>query len=340
MMKLRGLASLCAVLWMSGGIANAEQVVLRYTEWLPPTYFMNQHGLYPYFAEIEKVTEGRVKVEVSAAPLGPPPRNYQLAMDGVADLAWGLHGYTPGTFPLSELVELPFHSADAESDSVAYWRVFKEFFEPADMHPGVHTLTVHVQAAGQIYNNKRPILKTEDLAGLKIRATNSGVSGSIERLGGTPIGLPVTEMREALEKGIVDGVSLTDEALFNFRISEFIKYGMAVPGGFYNASMFLVVNEDSWNRISSSDQAAITAISGEVLASKLGRVWQDEQDAATEKANAGGIEISVPDSTLLDYLHSKLDPLEQEWLTKAGAQGIDAEAALAAYRSGTRTGSQ
>lgn len=336
-MKLQGLASFCICLLMAGA-SHAQGVVLRYTEWLPPTYFMNVKGLYPYFADIERVTEGRVKVEVSAAPLGPPPRNYQLAMDGIADLAWGLHGYTPGTFPLSELVELPFHSTNAKADSVAYWNVYKQYFEPTGMHPGVHTLTVHVQPPGQLFNSKHPIASAADFAGLKIRATNSGVSDSLSRLGATPVGLPVTEMREAMEKGIVDGVSLTDEALFNFRISDFIHYKLEIPGGLYNASMFLVMNEAAWNSISPADQAAISAISGERLAAKLGSVWQDEQDAALAKAKSAGIQTSAPDGPFLADIHAKLDDLEAAWLSKAKAAGVDAEGALKAYQAASKAG--
>ena len=64
-----------------GSASIAQDVTIRYSEWLPPTYFMNERGLYPYFAEIETVTEGRVVVEVSSAPLGPPPRALRYYAD-------------------------------------------------------------------------------------------------------------------------------------------------------------------------------------------------------------------------------------------------------------------
>jgi TRAP-type C4-dicarboxylate transport system substrate-binding protein len=315
-----------------GASANAQDVKLRYTEWLPPTYFANENGLYPYFEDIARVTEGRVVVEKSAAPLGPPPRNYQLVLDGIADMAWGLHGYTPGTFPLSEMVELPFYSTNAEANSVAYWKVFEEYLEPAGMHPGVVTLTVHTQPPGQLFNKLRPIEAPGDFTGLKIRSTNAGVAASLQALGATPIGLPVTEMRDALEKGIVDGVSLTDEALFNFRIEDFVKYETIVPGGLYNASMFLVVNPATWARISPEDQAAIMEISGEALARRLGRMWQDEQDAGFELAKNAGIEMSEASGALLDHIRGKLAFQEAAWIEKAAAAGLDAEAVLSAYR--------
>jgi TRAP-type C4-dicarboxylate transport system substrate-binding protein len=330
----RGSLGFAALVVSSAGAPGlAQEVVLRYSAWLPPTYFMHERGLYPFFADIERVTEGRVRIEISSAPLGPAPRNYQLVMDGISDITWSLHGYTPGTFPLSELVELPFHSTDAISDSVAYWHVFKEFFEPAGMHPGMHTLTVHTHVPGQLFNNVRAIDTPEDIQGLRIRSTNSSVATSLQRLGAAPIGIPVPEMRQALERGIVDGVTLTDEALYNFQIASFIRHGLVTPGGLYNASFFAVVNEEKWNQISETDQAAIMEISGEVLARRMGEVWQAEQDGATERVLADGIVLSPAEGVLLEHMQAALAGLDDEWLERAQALGVDAAAALAAYRN-------
>jgi hypothetical protein len=60
---------------------------------------------------------------------GAPPRQYQLAVDGIADVAWGPHGYTPGVHPLSELSELPFVTRSTEANSVAYWKVFEKHLQ-------------------------------------------------------------------------------------------------------------------------------------------------------------------------------------------------------------------
>lgn len=313
--------------------AFGADVVLRYSAWLPPTYFMHERALYKYFSDINKVTEGRVKVEISSAPLGPPPRNYKLAVDGVADITWGPHGFTPGTFPLSEMAELPFHSTDAETNSKAYWRVFKKYLEPAGMHPGVHTLTVHVHPPGQLFNSVRPIAAPDDFKGLKFRTTNTGISDAVKLLGATPVGMPVTQMRDALSKGIVDGVSLTDEALRNFKIVSLVKYELAVTGGLYNTSFFLVVNKAKWDSISPKDQKAIMEISGEALAGRMGKIWQAEQDQATAKVVAAGIKINKADGALLEFIKSRLVGQDDAWLKKAKAAGVDGKAALEMYRA-------
>ena len=322
---------------LMGATAGAQDVTIRYTEWLPPTYFMNQQVIYPYFEEIEKVTDGRVVVEVSAGPLGPPPRNYQMVVQGIADMAWGVHGFTPGTFPLSESVELPFHSTHVGEDSAAYWKTFTELLEPANMHPGVVTLALNVQPPGQLFNNVREIAGQGDFEGLKIRTTNTSVSNALTALGANPLGIPVTEMREALEKGIVDGISLTDEALFHFNVHDHVTYELETPGGLYNASMFLVLNPATWARIAEEDQAAIMEISGEKLSRMIGDAWQKEHMDGRVKAKDHGIQLNVAEGDLLAYLEATLAPLEAAWIEKANSAGVDAAAVLEMYRTTSRT---
>ena len=313
---------------------HAQDVVLRYSEWIPPTHTQNARVIRPYLEEISEVTEGRVVVEISSAPLGPPPRNYQLVADGIADMAWGVHGFTPGVFPASELVELPFHSTNSVANSVAYWKVFKEYLEPAGMHSGVHTLAMHTQVPGQIFNSVRAIEGPDDLTGLKIRATNNAVGAALNKLGATPVGMPVTEMRDALEKGIVDGVSLSNEGLYNFGIEEFVDYEMRVPGGLYNVSMFLVVNQAKWDQISPEDQAAIMEISGEAFSRRIGEVWQEEQDKYEVKSREDGLTVTEVDGDFLAYVEDKLGSSDADWIAKmeGGKLKFDAAAALARYR--------
>src|SRR5690554_5245863 len=84
---------------------GAQTITLRYNQWLPPTHFFYKDGLLVYFDMVAKATEGRIKIEPTAQSLGAPPRQMQIAVDGIADITWGVHSYTPGTYPLAEMVE-------------------------------------------------------------------------------------------------------------------------------------------------------------------------------------------------------------------------------------------
>jgi len=307
-------------------------VTLRYGEWLPPTYFMNQKFFGGWFEDVKKVTEGRVTIQPTAAPLGPPPRNYQLAVDGVADVIWIVHGFTPGTFPLSGMVELPFLTKSAEANSVAYWRVYKKHFEPASMHKGVHTLAIHVHPPGHLYTTGKPIRSVDDLKGMKIRNANSTVADILKTFGVVPIGAPVTEVREILSRGIADGVTFTDEALYNFRISQFIKQSTKFPGGLYTASFAVVMNQKRWNSLQKADQDAIMKISGEAMARRMGRVWQDEEDGAAGRLPKDGIHSEQASGAFLAEVRDRLKEREAMWIAEARKHGVDGKAALEMYQ--------
>ena len=331
MIRVMTFAGFVLVGGLLGSPTQAENITLRYNNWVPPTYFMHERGLYKFFDDVKKVTEGRVTIEPSANALGPVPRNYQITVDGIGDVGWGVHGYTPGTFPLAELVELPFETKSAEANSVAYWRVYKKFFEPTQMHKGVHTLTVHVNAPGHICTT-RVFASVDELKGMRLRSTGSGVSESYKRLGITPVGAPVTETREMLSRGIIDGLGFGVEAIYNFNVNKYIKQVTRIPGGLYSASFFLVVNQSKWNSISEKDRDAIMEIAGEKLARNLGRVWDDEEASGVEKAKRDGIKLYDASGDFLSTFKERLKGFDTEWVGKAKKLGVDGAAALEMYR--------
>jgi TRAP-type C4-dicarboxylate transport system substrate-binding protein len=332
---MRKIAILAGVagLALAASAASAQTTTLRFNTWLPATHFFHKDGLLGYFAMVEKATEGRVKIEPTAQSLGAPPRQMQLAVDGIADIAWGVHSYTPGTYPLAEMVELPFIGHGSDKDSVAYWRVYKAMFEKTGMHPaGVHTLTVHVHPPGHIYNSKRAIKSVADFQGLKIRAANATTTALFQKFGATPVSLPATQSRDALSKGVADGTMFTSEAILNFNIQDFIKHATIVPGGLYSQSFFIVINKKKWDSLPEKDRAAMDKVSGEAAAKFLGARWQREEDTGLEKLEKLGVAVTRVEGELLAKMKEALAPIEKEWIEKAKAKGVDGAAALKMFK--------
>ena len=42
----------------------------------------------------------------------PPPAQYDLIQDGIADMTWTVHAYNPGRFITPKLLELPGYDTD------------------------------------------------------------------------------------------------------------------------------------------------------------------------------------------------------------------------------------
>ena len=315
---------------------SAKTLRLRFSQWIPSAHFTQKNGLHVFFKEVRKVTEGRVRITPTAKGLGPPPRQMQLAVDGIADVAWGAHGYQPGVYPLSELAELPGMTKNTKANSIAYWKVYKAMLEKAGMHPkGVVTLGLHVHPAGQVYNNKRPIMKPADFTGIKLRATNSTVFHAFRHFKAVPISPTggVTALHQGLSKGTMDGTSFTDEAVFNFRIAKFIKYGTHFRGGIYNTSFYLVMNARKWSQISAKDQAAIRKLAGARLAGQIGAMWDAQETAAEPRLKKAGIKVVKASPAMQAAMDKAMAPIRTRWIAKAKKKGVDGEAAIKMFQA-------
>ena len=83
-------------------------------------YFVgDQHAMSQWLVkwseQLEKGSNGRLVVKrFPGAQMGPTPQHYDFARTGQADAVWFLHGATPGRFPLTELVQLPYLVGSAE----------------------------------------------------------------------------------------------------------------------------------------------------------------------------------------------------------------------------------
>ena len=332
--RIRGLAfGLAAALGLASN-AMAEPLTLNYNQWFPSGHWSQAQGLYTWFDDIEKVTEGRVKVQASAKPLAPPNRNYQAVSDGVADIAWGPHGYTPGVFPLTEMVELPFITKDAGVSSAAYWRLWKEYLEPTGMQSDVVTLAMHVTAGGNISMREDPITDMAGLKGAKLRVPTPVVGRVLQEIGAVPVSGSLGELREMLSRGIVDGTVISDELVTGFKLDDDINSVTQIPGGIFSNSAFIIINKAKWEMISAADQTAILAISGEALSQKMGALWH-ENDLIARAAfqDRLGDKYAVASDAFLADLATAFSAEQGKWKAVATEQGVDADAAIAFYEA-------
>lgn len=329
-------STVIAVLCLAGpaiaGAANAQELQLRYNRWLPATHDIDNKVYKPWFDEVARVTQGRVKIEFTTSSLGPLPRQYELVTSGVADVGFGSESLTPGRFPLAEILELPFLGDTAEAVSVAYWRVYKAHFEKTKPYPNVHLLALSGLAPYFIHTVKKPIEKIEDFAGLKLRAAGLLLNDTVKALGAVPVSAAVTELNDLFSKGIVDGGLSNDDQIRSFSLSKYIAHKTAIPGGISNYSTFFAINAKKWEAISEADRKAIEAISGEAIAKSLGRVIDASAKLGDEQMRAAGTKVSVANAAMIGALKAKLAFLEERWVAKAKEKGVDGAAALKMLR--------
>ena len=334
-MKLfRSLLLSCLASLAIGTISVAQaQTVLRFAQLVPPTHPYHTGILVPWIAEVERATQGRVKIEITTAPLGPMGRNYDMAEQGIADITGGNHTLTPGRFEVTQIIQTYVGTDSPEAVSVAFWRTYKRYLEKAGEHSNTHVLAVHTSGSQHIFTSNKDIKSAADLKGLKLLAPGAIASKMMTNLGAVPLIRPPPEYYDTLSKGIVDGVVGTNSVIGGFKVEPLIKYYVEVPGGLHFSSFFVVINQAKWDSLSKADRDAIDSVSGEAYAKLAGKVLGKQQDdiLAGRKAE-GRIKTTVADAQLVDALRKALGFFDEDWKSAAKARGIDGEAALKYFR--------
>ena len=312
----------------------SAETVLRYSQWLPPSHMLRVNVIDPYLERWAEVTGGEVRVEATPSIVGTLPGQFDAARDGLVDIVFIINGYTPGRLDLTQVAELPFLGDTAEANSVAFWRVYKDHLEEQGEFRGTVPLVTFTHGPGALYLTEGTVTSLDQLDGKKIRVGSESVGRTIGALGGVPVQTPLSEIYESLSTGVVDGTAMNLEAAKNFGLIEVLPHATTVPGGIYNLTMSILINEASWNALSEKDRAAIMEISGEPLARELG-VWQDRSDeAAREALLEAGSTVEEASPELIAAMEEAVQPVYEQWFARAREKGLETpEDVLDAFRA-------
>jgi len=316
------------------GIGSAHaQTTLKVSSWVPPHHTIVKDMIEPWAAAVEQATEGRVKVEILPKALGKPPAHFDLAKDGVADITYGVHGYKPGRFLLTQAAEMPFLGNSAEAISTAYWRIYEKYLAQANEHRGVKLLGLFTHGPGHIFNAKHAVEKLDDLEGLKIRVGGGVVNDVAKSLGVTPLLKPSTKSFELISNGVADGVFFPKETVASFKLSKLVKHGTLVPKGLYNISFFFVMNQKKFDRLPQADQEALMSVSGEHFSRMAGSAWDNADKVGAAKMAEDGVAVIDAPAALVEAIEAKTAHIEAAFVTAAEKKGVDGAEVMKALRA-------
>lgn len=124
---------------------------------------------------------------------------------------------------------------------------------------GMRVLGVWENGFRHITNNVRPIVKPDDLKGIKLR-----VPGGVWRVkmfkayGANPSPMPLAEVYSALQSGVMDGQENPFPQIASAKFQEVQKF-LSLSGHVYTPA-YLVVGEDVWKRLPNDVQATLSKL--------------------------------------------------------------------------------
>ena len=297
-------------LLLSGRITGAQPIELKLAYFVGDQHAMSQ-WLIKWANNLEKDSGGRITVKrFPGSQMGPVQQHYDFVRTGQADVAWFLHGATPGRFPLTELVQVPYLVGSAEiGTKVLNDSELRSKYLDAE-HKGVKVLLLLTHQPGNVHTTKKPIRTVEDIKGLRIRFASPTIRDFIAALGGTPVGVLPTEQVEQLQKGTIDSVFIDyGGAGIAFKMGGVLKYSTEMYS--YVSSFGVAMNPDFWNRLPPDLQGIVTkSMTG--VEKEVGEAW-DGLDVPGKKAimDGGGEAI-------------RLSPEENARFRKIGAEVAEA----------------
>lgn len=287
-----------------------------------------RHEAAVKFAEVLKAkTAGRLDVQVApSAQLGDDAAMVTALRTGALDISANSQGALANAVPEYAAFGMPFLFGSLQQA----WKVLdgplgKELAERS-AEKGLVVLGYWDNGIRHMSNSKRPLLKPEDLKGLKMRTPPDAVTVDImQSLGAEAQQIKFAELYVALQQGVVDG---QENPLMNIHASklyEVQKY-ISLTGHKYEMTPFLM-SKRSWDKLSEADRKAVMEAAAEATALQR-KLSQESDDKLIADLKAKGIRVDAVDKSAFEKGTAAVD---DKWM--AGPIGPYVKKVIAAARA-------
>lgn len=304
-----------------GESAQAQQIVLKFSHYVPPNHGIQKDLIEPFAKALEEKTHGKVKVEIYAvnSAFGNAARQADQVKAGVTDIAFGLRGIPRGRFEKSSIVELPFMVKDAGAGSRILWELYKDGTLKSD-YEGFKVLALMTHHGGLVHTATKPVHTLDDFKGLRLRTPSDAVSAMLQYLGASPVGLPPAQIYENLQKNVIDGVVTTWDLVSAIKLNELIKYH--TDAKLYVAAFYIVMDQKRFDALPPDVQKAIDELTGDTWVNQFGTLWDKWDAAGLADSKARGHEIIKIDDATRAKWRTQLKPMIDKYLADLEGKGI------------------
>ncbi len=306
------------------GQAQCETINLKMSHFMPTKH--PQHKVMEDWAKnMESLSGGKLKITIfPGGALGKPPHQYESAVKGITDMAFGLHSYTPGRFPLTSVMELPFMVKNGEQGSLVLWSLYEKYLR--DEFKDTKTLWMFCHGAGQLFTTKKQVKTLDDLKGLKIRSPGPIMSKVLKRLGATPVSMPITQVYTGLERKTIDGVVVPWEAMRPFRLYEKCKY--ATEADIYTMTFFVTMNKKKYESLPADLKKLVDENTGEKMSYIAGKAYDAADGPSREFCIKKGVNVyKLPDAER-ERWRNIANAVGDQWIEDMAAKGLPGQEIL------------
>ena len=295
--------------------AAAEE--LSVATFVPPNH-ETVTGMFAWFEqELEARSDGTLTMKLyPAGQLGAGPvQQYKRAVEGVADITFGIASLTPTLFPKTMLAIPPGKARNAVDSTERMWAVFDEYM--ADEWSDVKVLALGNPAGAMLVAN-RDVSTMDGMQGAKIVPFAAMTTPVIQGMGAVPVALPPTEHYTGLSTGTIDAaVSTINNLMPPWNLDEVADYAIVNTPATFNVT-FVVMNRERYQSLSDKHRAIIDDLAGLPMSLELARSFDHADEIALEwiEEQIAAGELKVEWIVASDEERAKMEAAAAEGMTQ------------------------
>ena len=297
------------------GAQAQEKAVLKWAVFTPEQELTFVRVMKPFAEKVMADAQGTLEIQMypNGALGRDPTKQLKMVQDGVADIAWIIASYTPGRFQENEVFELPGMFRDLQEATTVFTRLV--LAGKVRGYDEFHLIGLFGTAPYSLHA-RNPIASIKDIKGKKIRSSGAIEGETLKALGAVPIGMPVTEVPEAISRGTVDGTTSHPSPLFDFGIARvtnshfFTRLGV-VP-------LAILMNKKKFDSLPKAGQDAIRKYSGEWTAARFNTGIGEYNASLVKQLQADPKrKVVFPSQQELDAMQPAFRSVIEAWAAKS-----------------------
>lgn len=271
---------------------------------------------------VEANTDGRYKFRAfPSSGLGGEREVVEGVQLGTIEATIVSSGTLSNFIPEAGIFDIPFLFRDLDhARKVLDGEIGQEILAKFDS-VGLVALAWGEQGFRHITNNRNPISKPEDLAGLKIRTMENPIHiTAFQTLGAAPTPMAWPEVIGALQQGTIDGQENPLSVITSTKLWE-VQKNLTLSGHVYSPAV-LLVSKSLWEGMSPEDQDVFRMAAKEAVTAMRAFVDNVEK-SGVETVKEHGMKVGVLTAEQKAAFQAALAPAYEEYYQQYDKATID-----------------
>ncbi|MBB3661728.1 TRAP-type C4-dicarboxylate transport system substrate-binding protein [Prauserella sediminis] len=322
------LASACAP--PAPSVESGGVYTLTVADSYPDGHPFADAGASVLMDKASELSGGRIRFDYfPAEQMGDAADLPSLIRSGVVDLASVAPAYVPAELPLSGVADLPGLVEDSCTGSLAVAHLmsedgllYREDFEPKGLRP----LVVGMIPDYEVLTGSRAVRVPSDLRGLQLRSSGGTIDRAVEGFGAAPVGMPATDMYEAISRGTVDGTVLGPVSAEPYHLEE-VTGNATVGARLGSFTMTYSISDSVWDELP-PDLRDVLRRAGEQATRSLCTALQEGNAEGRQTMRDAGVKLHRISGSERDAWDKATAPIHRRWAADMAEIDRSGKAAL------------